>query len=356
MAFVKGFDINGINTTQTACIELQGRPNAATEGAVGLLGIDVTSPTKDVYKCVAVNGAVYTWELLSTGMSILASNNTTSGTSKRVLFPHDQVQTPDNYVVKVGDLIIDATGYIYRVIEIERAHYLTEYTGVHVNRDGVGINSVEQKDISDENGYNIATRVTIKLTNGNTYSFDVKNAYQLAVAKGYKGTEEEWLDNIGYDSWLKGMAVTQETYDALSEEEKNKPGYMYVIKDADIEVDSADTLKLERVDEHTFTEGDNEWSVSLTKGGVYMVNVEYTYGEIPNAPFNNVHTTGMFYANPHHNTKYYSNFGYHLNTTVYCKVECTNTSNGMWKFGLFARNTSNEESSAPGRITLYKIK
>jgi hypothetical protein len=223
----------------------------------------------------------------------------------------------------------------------------------------VGINSVEQKTISDENGYNIATRVTIKLTNGNKYSFEVKNgqtAYQLAVEKGYEGTEEEWLDNIGYDSWLKGMAVTQETYDALPEEEKNKPGYMYVIKDADIEVDSADTLKLEKVDEHTFTEGDNEWSVSLTKGGVYMVNVEYRYGE-QYSGFNNIYTTGMFYAaNPDSNGKYYSNFGYHLNSTVYCKVECTDTLNGMWKFGLFGRNTSNEESSAPGRITLYKIK
>lgn len=262
MAFVKGFDINGINTTQTACIELQGRPNAATEGAVGLLGIDVTSPTKDVYKCVAVNGAVYTWELLSTGMSILASNNTTSGTSKRVLFPHDQVQTPDNYVVKVGDLIIDATGYIYRVFEIQPYHYFTEYTGVYVNRDGVGINSVEQKDIFDENGYNIATRVTIKLTNGNTYSFDVKNAYQLAVSKGYKGTEEEWLENIGYDSWLKGMAVTQETYDALPEEEKNKPGYMYVIKDAKTAVDSLSLI--------------TQYSYDVNSGNATLLDVENT--------------------------------------------------------------------------------
>lgn len=360
MAFVKGFDINGINTTQTACIELQGRPNAATEGAVGLLGIDVTSPTKDVYKCVAVNGAVYTWELLSSGMSILVSSQSTEWIRENnypsVGFDIDKIIKPDNYVVKVGDLIMCKAGYIYKVDRIKSTYYEATYTDIFVNRDGVGIDSVEQKDISDENGYNIATRVTIKLTNGNTYSFDVKNAYQLAVAKGYKGTEEEWLDNIGYDSWLKGMAVTQETYDALPEEEKNKPGYMYVIKDADIEVDSADTLKLEKVDEHTFTEGDNEWSVSLTKGGVYMVNVEYRFGE-QYSGFNNVYTTGMFYAaNPDSNGKYYSNFGYHFNATVYCKVECTNTSNGMWKFGLFARNTSNEESSAPGRITLYKIK
>lgn len=65
MHYVKHFNFNGVNTKQIACIELQGVPNTATEGAVGVLGIDMTSPTKDVYKCVAVNGSLYTWELLS---------------------------------------------------------------------------------------------------------------------------------------------------------------------------------------------------------------------------------------------------------------------------------------------------
>lgn len=65
MRHVKRFEINGIKTRQTACIELNGKPNAATKGQVGSLAIDVTSPLREVYKCVAVNGNTYTWELLT---------------------------------------------------------------------------------------------------------------------------------------------------------------------------------------------------------------------------------------------------------------------------------------------------
>lgn len=65
MNYVKHFNINGVNVRQVACIELSGPPNAATEGAVGALAMDTTSPTHEVYRCVAVNGSVYTWELLS---------------------------------------------------------------------------------------------------------------------------------------------------------------------------------------------------------------------------------------------------------------------------------------------------
>ena len=67
MHYVKHFAINGVNTKQVACIELQGPPNAATEGAVGVLGMDVTSLTHEVYRCVAVNGSIYTWQLLAGG-------------------------------------------------------------------------------------------------------------------------------------------------------------------------------------------------------------------------------------------------------------------------------------------------
>lgn len=65
MHYVKYFNINGVETKQVACIELHGAPNAATEGAVGVLGMDVDSPSHEIYKCVAVNGNIYTWELLS---------------------------------------------------------------------------------------------------------------------------------------------------------------------------------------------------------------------------------------------------------------------------------------------------
>ncbi len=67
MVYVKHFDILGIDTAQIPCIELQGPPNAATEGAVGLLGMDVTSDGREIYVCTAVNGAIYTWKSLKDG-------------------------------------------------------------------------------------------------------------------------------------------------------------------------------------------------------------------------------------------------------------------------------------------------
>lgn len=67
MVYVKHFDILGIDTAQIPCIELQGAPNSATVGAVGLLGMDVTSDSGDIYVCTAVNGAVYTWKSLRDG-------------------------------------------------------------------------------------------------------------------------------------------------------------------------------------------------------------------------------------------------------------------------------------------------
>lgn len=67
MHYVKYFDILGVNTAQIPCIELQGVPNSATEGVVGLLGMDMTSEDKEVYICTAVNGAIYTWKSLKDG-------------------------------------------------------------------------------------------------------------------------------------------------------------------------------------------------------------------------------------------------------------------------------------------------
>ena len=67
MVYVKHFDILGIDTAQIPCIELQGAPTSATEGAVGLLGMDVTSEGREIYVCTAVNGSVYTWQSLRDG-------------------------------------------------------------------------------------------------------------------------------------------------------------------------------------------------------------------------------------------------------------------------------------------------
>ena len=132
MHYVKQFHINGVDTKQIACIELQGAPNAATEGAVGVLGMDVTSPTHEVYRCVAVNGAVYTWELLSAGMSIMSSTTSGKG-SKEYTFSYNSILTPDGYLVKVGDLILDNEGYLYRVTAIGASSCSTEYCGTHIS-------------------------------------------------------------------------------------------------------------------------------------------------------------------------------------------------------------------------------
>ena len=51
MHYVKQFKINDVETKQVACIELHGAPNAATEGAVGVLGIDMDSPSNQMYIC-----------------------------------------------------------------------------------------------------------------------------------------------------------------------------------------------------------------------------------------------------------------------------------------------------------------
>ena len=67
MHYVKHFDILGVNTAQIPCIELQGVPNSATEGAVGLLGMNMLSEDHEIYICVAVNGSVYTWKPLKDG-------------------------------------------------------------------------------------------------------------------------------------------------------------------------------------------------------------------------------------------------------------------------------------------------
>lgn len=154
MHYVKQFDINGVATKQVACIELHGKPNAATEGCVGVLGIDMDSPTHEVYKCSAVNGSIYTWELLSSGMSIMSASISGGGVDF-VEFPYANIRIPATYVVKVGDLILDKDGYLYQISALNSTYCVASY----------------------------CTRVV-------AYGM---SAYDLAVKNGYEGSEEEWM-------------------------------------------------------------------------------------------------------------------------------------------------------------------
>ncbi len=139
MHYVKQFRINGVDTKQVACIELQGAPNAATEGAVGVLGIDVTSPTHDVYKCVAVNGSIYTWELLSAGMSIISATTTCEG-ALTATFLYTELRIPKGYIFKVGDLVLDCEGYLYQISALGADSCDTEYCGIYIGGSANGCN------------------------------------------------------------------------------------------------------------------------------------------------------------------------------------------------------------------------
>ncbi len=169
MHYVKEFDINNVATRQVACIELHGKPNAATEGYVGVLGIDVDSTLHEVYKCVAVNGSIYSWELLSNGLSIISSS-IFGGGAERVDIPYDKLRVPTQYVIKVGDTILDIEGYVYQI-------------------DALGANSCSAT-------YSNTRLVTHGLS-----------AYELAVEQGFKGTLEEWFESMrGYSIHVRYSA------------------------------------------------------------------------------------------------------------------------------------------------------
>ena len=146
MLYVKEHNFNGIETRQVACIELQGKPNAATEGAAGVLGIDMSSPRHDVYKCVAVNGSIYTWELFSGGVSTLVATISGNG-AQSFDVPYEKLIIPDGYTVKVGDMVIDADGYVYKIETLYSTSCVTKYCGTQMRgADEIVISTEEPTD------------------------------------------------------------------------------------------------------------------------------------------------------------------------------------------------------------------
>ena len=206
MKYVKHFTINGINTTQVGCIELNGRPNAATTGAVGLLGIDVTSPTHDVYKCVAVNGSIYTWELLSSGMSVLCANITGEGGLTKT-FPYSDLRIPDNYLIKVGDLILDSEGYLYQINALGNESCDTAYTNVHL---AGGSNGKDYKLKLTDGRLQLVTESGAVISD-----VEYSNHDDITIVRDNAGkTKVVGVYTIG-GSVLHFFIGTQEEYDAL---------------------------------------------------------------------------------------------------------------------------------------------
>ena len=212
MHYVKHFKINGVDTKQVACIELQGRPNTATEGSVGVLGVDMSSPTHDVYKCVAVNGSIYTWELLSSGMSIIGATIAGEGGETKA-FPYDTLLTPMGYVIKIGDLILDSEGYLYQVRSMESISCNAVYTGTHIGSTGgktcrLSVTAKGKLQLVTETGA-VWSSVDTLLADGDTLHRDAATGNGVVI--GVKTIN---------DTTLKFFVGTQSEYDALADIQK----------------------------------------------------------------------------------------------------------------------------------------
>lgn len=256
MNYVKHFNINGVNTKQAACIELHGKPNAATEGYVGVLGIDVDSPSHDVYKCVAVNGSIYTWELLSSGMSIMTAKTSGEGEAS-VQFLYTDLNTPAAYVVKTGDLILDNKGYLYQVSALNSTYCAASYCGIEFSSGKTTTTTrlkVEDDKlyVSYDEGKNWELLVTLPQGNngvtpqfkmdedGNLcVSYDEGNTWELlgALLQGPEGPQgprgpQGAPGNITIDgnTELKFFVGTQEDYEKLSDDVK-KSNLLAIITD-----------------------------------------------------------------------------------------------------------------------------
>lgn len=270
MHYVKEFDINGVATKQVACIELHGKPNAATEGCVGVLGIDLDSPTRDVYKCSAVNGSIYTWELLSSGFSILISNEASRGgvSLPSVEFSYDGLRIPNMYIVKIGDLIISTDAIIFQIDALYSTYCVASYRATIPKgkdgtvsfdkltdeqkaslkgEEGVGISSINTYYcVSDspttpprldagwlnsiptviEEGKYLWTRQDFILTNQTVFHSytctrygkdgapgkDGKSSYAYAKEGGYSGTEAEFAEDINPDNIKAEVNTNAENY------------------------------------------------------------------------------------------------------------------------------------------------
>lgn len=214
MHYVKQFNINGVDTKQVACIELQGVPNAATEGAVGVLGMDMTSLTHDVYRCVAVNGSVYTWELLSAGMSILSSTITGEGGETKV-FPYSTLRIPSSYLIKKGDLILDSEGYLYQISTIDSDSCNTTYCGTHIGGIASGDKDYKLTIVDGElrlvtESGNVISKLDYLLPDNDTITRNTSNG--VTSVRGIKTINEESL---------RLFVGTREEYDALTDVQKN---------------------------------------------------------------------------------------------------------------------------------------
>lgn len=241
MHYVKHFDILGVETAQIPCIELHGVPNAATEGAVGLLGVDVDSEGKEVYVCTAVNGAVYTWKSVKDGKDGVSIISTYVGLNGELLISLSNGETLNAGVVKgekgekgedgtgvniksssslctlIGDAYIDANGNIQILTSLSPKTFTNGGQVRGPKGDtGNGISSIRKTGTSG-----LVDTYTITYTNGATSTFTVTNGKEGKQGNDYVLTNADKQE-------IADIAAAK-----VPQGPQGDPGNDYVLTDAD---------------------------------------------------------------------------------------------------------------------------
>ena len=67
MNYVESLDLFGTKAKEISCIKGSGTPTSSTEGAVGLLYMDINNG--NIYKCISVSEGLSTWETVDVPVS-----------------------------------------------------------------------------------------------------------------------------------------------------------------------------------------------------------------------------------------------------------------------------------------------
>ena len=121
MNYIESFNLLGVEAQQIPCITGEGAPKTFTEGAVGCLYMNTL--TGDIYKCVAAENGVYTWNNITTEAvtdKVTIFTGTEFNVSGGAMGYLDGISVVDPlFKAKVGDLYFNTeTHYLYYIYDI----------------------------------------------------------------------------------------------------------------------------------------------------------------------------------------------------------------------------------------------
>ena len=187
MNFVESFNLLGVDAKQISCLCLNGAPTTSTEGAVGMLGMDITSETYDLYKCVAADGGVYTWERIEN-----AQNN-----SENISFP--EIEYYNLTDVTVGNESEGGGEIVESLVDVELSFndgYMARYMSNSniVEPYATTGSSYAVIDVSEGDKYYIDNAVSYYQTR--CYIFTDAGNMPVAVYPTTADTKKTWYNDL----------------------------------------------------------------------------------------------------------------------------------------------------------------